>query len=33
MLLISSNYYVRTLFVMSNEKIYKYWIKGALRYY
>jgi hypothetical protein len=27
------NYYVRTLFVMSNEKIYKYWIKGAFKSY
>ena len=27
------NYYVRTLFVMADEKIYKYWIKGAFKSY
>ena len=27
------NYYVRTLFVMSNEKVYRYWIKGVLKTY
>jgi len=29
----TENYYVRTLFVMSNEKVYRYWLKGVLRTY
>ena len=26
----SGKYYVRTLFIMADEKVYKYWIKNAL---
>ena len=27
------NYYVRTLFVMSENKVYRYWLSGALKSY
>jgi hypothetical protein len=30
---LGGNYYVRTLFVMSEEKVYKYWLKGAFKIY
>lgn len=29
----SEKQYVRTLFIMANEKVYKYWIKNALKTY
>ncbi|MHB1377736.1 MAG: PBECR3 domain-containing polyvalent protein [Candidatus Humimicrobiaceae bacterium] len=30
---LSRNYYIRTLFVMSDEKVRKYWLKGAFKTY
>jgi len=29
----SGSYYVRTLFVMSNDKVYRYWLAGAFKAY